>query len=86
MRRGGIVEILPYLFDLLSEKITERMWKLSAEMLVGRGLTLDLPSKEFVCTAQTDLGLTPTPVAPRNRAWTYCCMQKQTETCLTRTT
>ena len=48
MRRGGVIKILPYLFDLLSEKITERMWKLSAEMLVGRALTLDLPSKEFV--------------------------------------
>ena len=49
MRRGGVVEILPNLFDLFSEKLTERMWKLSS-WNVGRKRTdfFYLPSKEFV--------------------------------------
>ena len=45
--------------------------------------------KEVVCTAQTELGLAPTLVAPHNQAWiawSYCRLRKQTETCLTRMT
>ena len=35
MRRGGVVKILRYLFDLFSEKLTKTVWKLSS-WKVGR--------------------------------------------------
>ena len=38
MSKGGVVESWPYLFDLVSEKFTERMWKLSS-WNVGRKRT-----------------------------------------------
>ena len=51
MRRGDAVEILPYLFDLLSEKLTERMWKLSS-WNVGRKRTEFGFTKQSVCQGE----------------------------------
>ena len=48
MRRGDVMKILPYLFDLSVKNSQNECVSLAAGMLVGRGLTLDLPSKEFV--------------------------------------
>ena len=55
VRRGGVVEILPYLFDLLSKKkkkkLTERMWKLSSWNF-GRKRTDFGFTKQRVCNRE----------------------------------
>ena len=48
VRRVGVVKILPSVFDLFSEKLTERMWKLSS-WNVGRKRTEFGFTKQSVC-------------------------------------
>ena len=61
VRRESVVKSLPCMFDLFSDKLTERMWKLSS-LNVGRNRTdSGLPSEEFVtenCCLQVLLSAT----------------------------
>ena len=51
MRRGGVVKILPYLFDLFNEKLTERMWKLSSWNVRRKRADYEL-TKQRVCNRE----------------------------------
>ena len=49
--RGSIVKILPYLFDIFSEKLAKKMWKLSS-WNVGRKRTDFRFTRQRVCTRE----------------------------------